>query len=188
MTDCICWYSQGLCTAHPSDAPRPTPPEPAAPDEACPWCQQWAAIGEQCEACKAAGYPPFRDAAPAPEPAAPAPEPDEAALWAAVVTERWLLSSAHGRMLSEDRGYAEALGHDHATLAIILRAAEMRGYEKCLNERAAAEVEAKKIGRREGEEEGRDEGLRAAATLAETSGSSAGVLIARRIRILIRNL
>ena len=28
MTDCICWYSQGLCTAHPSNAPRPTPPEP----------------------------------------------------------------------------------------------------------------------------------------------------------------
>ena len=65
MTDCICWYSQGLCTAHPSNAPRPTPPEPAR--TGCTWCRQWEAThpGRKCH---------LHEDAPRPTP----PEPDEA--------------------------------------------------------------------------------------------------------------
>ena len=64
----------------------------------------------------------------------PTVEPDEAERWASTQAERWLLDSAHGGMLSEDRGSVEALGHDHAHLATLLRAAEARGRERGLAE------------------------------------------------------
>lgn len=43
-------------------------------------------------------------------------------------------------------------------------------------------VAAKKVGRTEGEEAGREEALEAAAVLAETGGTRAGEMLARRIR------
>lgn len=101
-----------------------TPPEPAAP---CIRCGATGVDMTDSGRCFDA-YACWRHR--------PTVEPDEAERWASTQAERWLLDSAHGGMLSEDRGYVEALGHDHAHLATLLRAAEARGRERGLEEAA----------------------------------------------------
>lgn len=113
------------CCDRGRDADQPaTPPEPAAP---CIRCGATGVDMTDSGRCFDA-YACWRHR--------PTVEPDEAERWASTQAERWLLDSAHGGMLSEDRGYVEALGHDHAHLATLLRAAEARGRERGIEEAA----------------------------------------------------